>query len=61
MEAVGSGHGEQVLTTQEAAKLLRVSVLTLRKTIQERKLPAHRMGRKYMFLKSELIEWLRRQ
>lgn len=52
---------QQVLTTREAAAFLRVSVLTLRKNIRENKLPVHRMGRKLVFLKSELIEWLRTQ
>jgi len=52
---------DEILTTREAADFLKVSTLTLRRRIQDDSLPAHRMGRKWIFIKSELLEWLRRQ
>lgn len=52
---------DEILTTREAAQFLKVSALTLRKKIREDSLPAHRMGRKWIFIKSEILEWLRRQ
>ena len=50
---------EEVLTTREAAQFLKVSELTVRKMIREGSLPAHRMGRKWAFLRSELVAWLK--
>jgi len=50
---------EEVLTTKETARLLRVSPLTLLKFIKEDSLPAHRMGRKWVFIRSEILDWLR--
>lgn len=52
---------EEVLTTKEAADFLKVSVLTLRKMTRNGNIPAHRMGRKYVFLRSEILEWVKSQ
>ena len=50
---------EEILTTKETAQLLRVSPITLRKLIRDDSLPAHKMGRKWVFLKSELLDWIK--
>jgi len=50
---------EEILTTQETAKLLKVSPMTIRKFIRQDSFPAHKMGRKWIFLKSEILDWLR--
>jgi len=50
---------EEILTTKETAQLLRVSPMTIRKFIREASLPAHKMGRKWVFLKSEILDWIR--
>ena len=58
---VSKTFGDEILTTKEAADFLKVSPLTLRRRIQQDSLPAHRMGRKWIFIKTELLDWLRRQ
>ena len=50
---------EEVLTTEEASKFLRVSRQTLYKLIEEGKIPGKKVGQGYKFLKSELISSLR--
>ena len=50
---------EEILTTKETAELLRVSPITLRKFIRDDSLPAHKMGRKWVFLKTEILEWIK--
>lgn len=52
---------EEILTTKEAAEFLKVSALTLRRKIRQDSLPAHRVGRKWVFIKSEILDWVRRQ
>lgn len=52
---------QEILTTKETAEFLRVSTITLRKFIKEDSLPAHKMGRKWIFLKSEILDWLRKK
>lgn len=54
-------HEEEVWTSKEAAHFLKISVLTLRKALKSQDLPSHKLGRKYVFLRSEILEWLRRQ
>ena len=50
---------EEVLTTGEAAKFLRISRQTLYKLIEQGKIPGMKVGQGYKFLKSELISSLR--
>lgn len=52
---------EEILTTKETAQLLRVSAITLRKLIKSDSLPAHKMGRKWIFLKTEILDWVKSQ
>ena len=55
------GGQDEILTAKEAADFLKISTLTLRKKIRDDSLPAHRMGRKWILIKSEVLEWLRKQ
>ena len=48
----------EVLTFQETQEFLRVSHQTLYKLIQQG-LPSHKVGRKRMFLRQELMEWVK--
>ena len=50
---------EEILTTKETAQLLRLSPITLRKLIRIDSFPAHKMGHKWVFLKSEILEWIK--
>ncbi len=62
MNAARAGmHEEEVWTTREAARFLKISVLTLRKALKLQDLPSHKVGRKYVFLRTEILEWLKRQ
>ena len=51
--------GEEILTTKETAEMLRVSTITLRKLVRDHELPGHKMGRKWVFLKSEIMSWIK--
>lgn len=48
----------EVLTFQEAQEFLRVSHQTLYRLI-ERGLPSHKVGKKRVFLREELLEWVK--
>ena len=50
---------EEVLTTEEASKFLRISRQTLYKLIEQGKIPGMKVGQGYKFLKSDLISSLR--
>jgi len=60
--AAGSRFPE-ILDTALAAELLHVHVEYLRKMAREQRVPHHRYpgGRKIIFLRDELIEWVRAQ
>lgn len=48
----------EVLTTAQVADLLQVHVKVVGRYVRTRGLPAHRIGREYRFLKSEVIAWI---
>lgn len=48
----------EVLTTAQAAEFLQVHPKVIGRYVKSRKLPAHRIGREYRFLRSELICWI---
>lgn len=50
---------QEVLTTEEASKFLRVSRQTLYKLILQGKIPGTKVGQGYKFLKGDLISSLR--
>lgn len=50
----------QLLTVEEAATLLRVSVHTIRSWVLRKKIPHLHVGRRVFFNQTELIEWVRR-
>lgn len=50
---------EEVMTTKQTAEFLKVSVLTVRKMLRTGHLPAHKMGRKWLFLRSEILDWVK--
>jgi len=50
---------EEVLTTGEACKLLRISRQTLYKLVDQGRLPGAKIGQSYKFLKSELVRFLK--
>ncbi|MGH9885556.1 MAG: helix-turn-helix domain-containing protein [bacterium] len=48
----------EVLTVEEAAKLLRVNRNTVYEAVARRALPHRRLGRRIVFSKAALLEWL---
>jgi len=49
----------EVLTTEEAAELLRVSTKTVLNLAQKGVLPGEKVGRAWRFLRSDLLEYVR--
>ena len=50
---------ERTLSLQEAAALLHMSPLTLRKWAAAGRLPAYKPGKAWLFLRDELLEFLK--
>ena len=48
----------EILTIEEAAELLRVSVKTFNKVLHTESLPARKIGREWKFSRKALIEWI---
>ncbi len=48
----------EVLTTSEAAALLRVDARTLRRLVEAGEIPMRRAGRNFRFSRAALLEWL---
>jgi excisionase family DNA binding protein len=49
----------EVLTTEEAAELLRVSTKTILALARQGELPGEKVGRAWRFLRAELLEYVR--
>ncbi len=52
---------EEILTADECSELLRVSLRTMRKLIDNNEIPHARVGSQVRFLRSEVLDHLRRQ
>lgn len=48
----------EVLTTEEAARLLRLSAYTVRELARKGKIPARKVGKEWRFSRRRLLEWL---
>ncbi|MDI9864415.1 helix-turn-helix domain-containing protein [Flectobacillus sp. DC10W] len=55
-----SENDNKLLTVEETAKFLNLSVPTIYSKVSKRELPALKQGKKLHFLKSELFEYLKR-
>ena len=51
----------RILTLTQAARLLKAHPDTVSEAIRERGLPAARLGRAYLFIEDDLIDWVRQQ
>ncbi len=60
-QAVNGVEDERIFTTEEACDFLRTSKATLGRYLTAKTIPVHKLGRKNIFLKSELINWVRRK
>jgi excisionase family DNA binding protein len=52
---------QKYLTVEETSKLLRISVSTLNRLIRQNGILSYKVGRRRLFDKNELIEWIRSQ
>jgi len=52
---------DEVLTTAETCRYLKVAPRTLYRYIQEKRVPAFKLGKDWRFVKSELDLWLRKK
>jgi excisionase family DNA binding protein len=50
---------DQVLTTEEAAKFLKLTPFTVRDYARREILPARKVGKGWRFYKPDLVAWLR--
>lgn len=50
---------EEVFTVKEAADFLKVTPVFLYKLTGRKKIPCHHLGKKVLFIKSELLDFLR--
>ena len=48
-----------VLTVEEVASFLRLNPKTVYQAVADRQLPARRVGKRLVFLRDALLEWLR--
>lgn len=49
---------DEILTLEEASRLLKLSKSTVYGLAQARKIPAYKIGRSWRFVKAYLIKWL---
>ncbi len=52
---------DEILTTAETCRYLKVAPRTLYRYIQEKRVPAFKLGKDWRFVKSELDMWLRKK
>ena len=52
---------DEVLTTAETCRYLKVAPRTLYRYIKQKRVPAFKLGKDWRFVKSELEMWLRKQ
>lgn len=51
-------YSDEILTLEEASRLLKLSKSTVYNLAQNRKIPAQKIGRSWRFVKVYLINWL---
>jgi len=49
------------LGVEDVAQYLNKSPITIRRWIQEKKIPSYKIGREYMFIKEELDDYIQKQ
>lgn len=49
---------DEILTLEEASRFLKLSRSTVYSLAQKRKIPAHKVGKSWRFVKACLIRWL---
>ena len=52
---------EKYLTLEQTSKFLKISISTLNRFIRQNRVPSYKVGRRRLFDKDELVEWVRTQ
>jgi excisionase family DNA binding protein len=58
---MAKAESDEVLTTAETCRYLKVAPRTLYRYIKARRVPAFKLGKDWRFIKSELDLWLRKK
>lgn len=53
-----SDHPREILTIEEAAELLGVSIKTFNKVLHSENIPGRKIGREWKFSRQALIDWI---
>lgn len=52
---------DELLTAAETCRYLKIAQRTLYRYIQDRSMPAFKLGKEWRFVRSDLEQWLRRR
>lgn len=52
---------DELLTAAETCRYLKISPRTLYRYIQDRRMPAFKLGKEWRFVRSDLEQWVRRR
>jgi len=52
---------DELLTAAETCRYLKITPRTLYQYIQDRRMPAFKLGKEWRFMRSDLEQWLRRR
>ncbi len=52
---------DELLTAAETCRYLKISARTLYRYIQDRRMPAFKLGKEWRFVRSDLQQWIRSQ
>lgn len=55
---MGKISNDEILTLEEASRLLKLSRSTVYSLVQKKKIPAFKLGRSWRFVKAYLMKWL---
>ena len=58
---MGASTQNELLTAAETCKYLKVTPRTLYRYIQDRHMPAFKLGKEWRFVRSDLDQWLRQR
>lgn len=58
-DLMNNAMNENFISIEDAAAFLNIKPVTLRKWIRDNNVPAHKIGKQWKFLRSELEEWVR--
>jgi excisionase family DNA binding protein len=60
-DSKGYNMENKFLTIKETSELLRINISTINRFIKEGKIPSYKVGKRRLFDRDELIEWVKSQ